>query len=113
YTKWNGKGMIVAPERERLQALIDSVHHMDKKIRFWGAPDNVNTWITLSNMGVDYLGTDNPEGLAAFLDSRPTAEYRAPGPHAVYPARYVNNDRLSKVKNVILLIGDGMGLAQI
>lgn len=113
YTKWNGKGMIVAPERERLQALIDSVHHMGKKIRFWGAPDNVNTWITLSNMGVDYLGTDNPEGLAAFLDSRPTAEYRAPGPHAVYPARYVNNDRLSKVKNVILLIGDGMGLAQI
>lgn len=114
YTKWNGKGVLVAAEKQRMQSLIDSVHQLQKKIRFWGAPDNVNTWITLSKMGVDYIGTDNVEGLSGFLNSRPASEYQAVADtHAVYQARYVNNDRLSKVKNVILLIGDGMGLAQV
>lgn len=114
YTKWNGKGTLVPSEKQRVQGLIDSVHQLRKKIRFWGAPDNVNTWITLAKMGVDYIGTDNIEGLSDFLDTRPVAEYRAVADtHPVYRARYVNNDRLSKVKNVILLIGDGMGLTQV
>lgn len=114
YTKWNGKGTLVPSEKQRVQGLIDSVHQLRKKIRFWGAPDNVNTWITLAKMGVDYIGTDNIEGLSDFLDTRPVAEYRAvTDTHPVYRARYVNNDRLSKVKNVILLIGDGMGLTQV
>lgn len=114
YTKWNGKGTLVPSEKQRVQGLIDSVHQLGKKIRFWGAPDNVNTWITLAKMGVDYIGTDNIEGLSDFLDTRPVAEYRAvTDTHPVYRARYVNNDRLSKVKNVILLIGDGMGLTQV
>lgn len=114
YTKWNGKGTLVPSEKHRVQGLIDSVHQLRKKIRFWGAPDNVNTWITLAKMGVDYIGTDNIEGLSDFLDTRPVAEYRAvTDTHPVYRARYVNNDRLSKVKNVILLIGDGMGLTQV
>lgn len=114
YTKWNGKGTLVPSEKHRVQGLIDSVHQLGKKIRFWGAPDNVNSWITLAKMGVDYIGTDNIEGLSDFLDTRPVAEYRAvTDTHPVYRARYVNNDRLSKVKNVILLIGDGMGLTQV
>ncbi len=114
YTQWNGKGVMVQADRLRAQALIDSVHQLHKKIRFWASPDNVNTWITLANMGVDYIGSDNVEGLAAFLDSRPASEYRAvTDTHALYHARYINNDKPSKVKNVILLIGDGMGLAQI
>jgi len=114
YTQWNGKGVMVKADRQRVQELIDSVHQLHKKIRFWATPDNVNTWITLANMGVDYIGTDHVEALAAFLDSRPASEYRAVSDtHALYHARYINNDKASKVKNVILLIGDGMGLAQI
>ncbi|HEY0610790.1 MAG TPA: alkaline phosphatase, partial [Chitinophaga sp.] len=114
YARWNGKGSMVAAEKQRVQALIDDAHRRRKKIRFWGAADNVNTWITLAKMGVDYIGTDNIEALSDFLNSRPVSEYQAvTDTHAVYRARYVNNDRLSKVKNVILLIGDGMGLTQI
>lgn len=114
YAKWNGKGAMLAAEKQRVQALIDNAHLRHKKIRFWGAPDNVNTWITLAKMGVDYIGTDNIEGLSDFLNSRPESEYQAvTDAHPVYRARYVNNDRLSKVRNVILLIGDGMGLTQI
>jgi alkaline phosphatase len=114
YTKWNGKGKMVAAEEKRVQALIDSVHQLHKKIRFWGAPDNVNTWITLAHMGVDYIGTDHLDELSKYLETRRTGEYQSTdNTHVLYKARYVNNDKLSKVKNVILLIGDGMGLTEI
>ncbi|WP_298736018.1 alkaline phosphatase [uncultured Chitinophaga sp.] len=114
YARWNGKGSMKAAEQQRVQALIDHAHQLGKKIRFWGTPDNVNTWITLAKMGVDYIGTDHIEALSDFLKRRRASEYQAAGnTHPVYRARYVNNDRLSKVKNVILLIGDGMGLTQI
>ncbi len=114
YTRWNGKGLIVKKERDRIQAVIDQVHQQGKRIRFWATPDNVNTWKTLMTMGVDYINTDNLSGLGQFLRSRQTAEYQEPHPpHAVYQPTYRNNDSRSRVKNVILLIGDGMGLAQI
>lgn len=114
YARWNGKGSMVAADKQHVQALIDNAHKSGKKIRFWGAADNVNTWITLAKMGVDYIGTDNIEGLSDFLNSRLASEYQAVTDiHPIYHARYVNNDRPSKVKNVILLIGDGMGLTQI
>lgn len=113
-TKWNGKGVLTAADRQKVQYIIDTVHRQHKKIRFWGAPDNVNTWKILSNMEVDYIGTDKIDALADFLDLRPTAEYQEQAPaHVLYAPKYINNDKRSKVKNVILLIGDGMGLAQI
>ncbi len=113
YTRWNGKGLIVKKERERLQQVIQQVHQQGKKIRFWATPDNVNTWKALMNLGVDYINTDQVAGLGQFLRQRPTAEYQHPAPHLLYQPTYRNNDTRSRVRNVILLIGDGMGLAQI
>jgi alkaline phosphatase len=114
FTSWNGKGLIVKAERDNIQHWIDSVHHTGKKVRFWGTADNVNTWKTLMNMGANYIGTDLVEDLATYLTNRKNLEYNGTAaPHTLYPARYVNNDSLTEVKNVILLIGDGMGLAQI
>lgn len=113
YTRWNGKGLIVKKERARIQAVIQQVHRQGKKIRFWATPDNINTWKTLMNMGVDYINTDQIAALGHFLKQRQTAEYQNPTPHTLYQPTYRNNDSRSRVKNVILLIGDGMGLAQI
>lgn len=113
YTRWNGKGLIVKKERARIQAVIQQVHRQGKKIRFWATPDNINAWKTLMNMGVDYINTDQIAALGHFLKQRQTAEYQNPTPHPLYQPTYRNNDTRSRVKNVILLIGDGMGLAQI
>lgn len=113
YTKWNGKGVLVKKEKEALEEVIRHVHGQGKKIRFWATPDEVNAWKMLMNMGLDYLNTDKVEELGPYLRNRANAEYTAPKPHAIYKPTYKNNDRLSKVKNIILLIGDGMGLAQI
>ncbi|GAB3760717.1 alkaline phosphatase [Spirosoma pomorum] len=113
YTRWNGKGLIVKKERDAIQAVVDQVHKQGKKIRFWATPDNINTWKSLMNLGVDFINTDNLSGLGRFLSTRQTAEYAEPTPHTPYQPTYRNNDSRSRVKNVILLIGDGMGLAQI
>ncbi|RDC62954.1 alkaline phosphatase [Adhaeribacter pallidiroseus] len=114
YTAWNGKGKIVAADLLKIQRLIDSVHHLHQKIRFWATPDNVNSWKTLMQLGVDYIGTDDVTNLTTFLKKLPQNEFQLKtSAYPVYPPKYVNNDQLTKVKNVILLIGDGMGLAQI
>ncbi|MDQ6480766.1 alkaline phosphatase [Dyadobacter sp. LHD-138] len=113
YTKWNGKGILVKKEKEALEAVMKHVHDQGKKIRFWGTPDNINAWKMLMNMGIDYLNTDKVEELGPYLRNRADAEYTSPKAQPVYKPTYRNNDKLSKVKNIILLIGDGMGLTQI
>jgi len=113
YTQWNGKGLIVKPELDKIKHLIDSVHFLNKKFRFWATPDNINTWQTLIALGADYLGTDDVMGLTNYLKKLPANEYQNKESFAVYAPKYIHNDKRKKVKNVILLIGDGMGLAQI
>lgn len=114
FTQWNGKGIIVKAERDKLAHWIDSVHEAGKKLRLWGAADNFNAWKTQLNLHADYIGTDHLEDLHSFLANRAAMEYKDSFPtHNLYKARYVNNDSLTAVNKVILLIGDGMGLTQI
>ncbi len=113
YSGWNGKGLIVKKERTKLLGMIRKAHAQGKKVRLWATPDNVNTWKALINLGVDFINTDHIAELAGFLNSRPTAEFQNTSFHTPYQPTYRNNDERSRVKNVILLIGDGMGLAQI
>ncbi|RPD39178.1 alkaline phosphatase [Chitinophaga barathri] len=113
YTQWNGKGYLVQEDLEKIQAVLNKVHGMHKKFRFWATPDEVNAWKTMINLGVDYINTDKVEALADYLRKRVQAQYQATASHNVYTPTYKNNDKQTKVKNVILLIGDGMGLAQI
>jgi len=113
YTQWNGKGAIVKEEKQPIQEVIKKAHALGKKFRFWATPDNINTWKTMINLGVDYLNTDKVDSLADYLEKRTSAQYKGTEAHQLYTPTYRNNDKKSPVKNVILLIGDGMGLAQI
>lgn len=113
YTQWNGKGTLVKEDKTKLEAVLSKTHGLQKKFRFWATPDEVNAWKTMMNLGVDYINTDKVDELANYLQRRIQAQYQASAPHPVYTPQYRNNDRPARVKNVILLIGDGMGLAQI
>jgi alkaline phosphatase len=113
YTDWNGKGILTKNHKNALEEVIKNVHAQGKKIRFWATPDHVNAWKMLMNLGVDYLNTDKVEELGPYLRGRKDAEFRLEKTHALYKPTYLNNDKPGKVKNVILLIGDGMGLTQI
>ena len=67
FTSWKGQGSIPANEQEKLKQIIDSVHALNGKIRFWNAPDNENAWKTLIDLKVDYINTDHIPQLAKFL----------------------------------------------
>jgi alkaline phosphatase len=67
YTLWNGGGTISEKDLKKLRFLIDSVHALPCKIRFWDAPDTPEAWKTLMNLKVDYINTDHIPQLAKFL----------------------------------------------
>lgn len=70
YSKWNGDGALPKKDQDTLNYVIDSVHNAGKKIRFWAAPDNENSWLTQMKLGVDLIGTDKIHELAAFLEEK-------------------------------------------
>jgi alkaline phosphatase len=67
YSAWNGEGEIIEKEKVRLDGIIDSVHSMKKKIRFWNAPDGANSWNTFMKMKIDFINTDHIRELADHL----------------------------------------------
>lgn len=68
YSRWRGTGSIPEEEYRRLRDFVDFAHGSGKKVRFWGCPDTETAWKTFIELGVDYLNTDNPSGLADFLE---------------------------------------------
>ncbi|HPH45880.1 MAG TPA: alkaline phosphatase, partial [Chryseolinea sp.] len=112
HAKWNGKGMLVQSEHKKLTTLIKEVHAKKKKIRFWGAPDFANTWLTWMKLNVDIIGTDDVLRLSDFIKSKSKNTFHSDGTHPVYQPKYLYS-KSSAPKNIILLIGDGMGLTQL
>lgn len=70
FSLWYGEGEIVEKEKIRLNQVIDSVHSIGKKIRFWNTPDNSNAWETFMKMHIDYLNTDHIIQLSEYLNTR-------------------------------------------
>lgn len=66
-------------ERARLAAarsVVEQMHAEGRKVRFWATPENEELWTALVEMGVDYIGTDDPGRLERLLrtaDSRAAA----------------------------------------
>ncbi|MGO4770443.1 alkaline phosphatase [Flavobacterium sp. W22_SRS_FK3] len=113
-TVWNGKGVLTQADLQKIQTAIKKVHDQHKKIRFWATQDNVNTWMTLMNLKIDFIGTDNVAALSEFLKKIKTTFYQNTEFYQVYTPKNTSvSFKNKKPKNVILLIGDGMGLAQI
>ncbi|MCD0488296.1 alkaline phosphatase [Pedobacter sp. MC2016-14] len=113
YTDWNGKGTPTPGDAIKLKAVIDQAHQMKKPFRFWASQDSPNTWVELEKLGVDWINTDVPEKLRDFYTGRDKLTYTNPIAYPVYTPSYKVDGLKKRVKNVILLIGDGMGLAQI
>lgn len=113
FSEWNGKGRIVDEEQEVLQRIIREVHAQGKPVRFWGTPDTKTAWYTLSQLGIDFVNTDHPFEAVDYLRTVDQRIYGVNHSHAVYTPTFQWDGSHQRVKNVILIIGDGMGLAQI
>jgi len=112
YTAWNGKGLIVQQERDRINAVIADAHTKGKPVRFWATPDFVNAWIKLMDLKIDIINTDHVAEVSDFLIKLPRNSYRNAETHAIYTPKYNVKKWKKTPKNVILIIGDGTGLAQ-
>lgn len=69
YSSWKGTEAIPGNEEKRVKLIIDSVHTIGKRIRFWNAPDTPEAWNKLMSLRVDYLNTDHIPELSSFLKS--------------------------------------------
>lgn len=113
FSVWNGKGRIVEEERVKIQNFIDLVHSFDKPVRFWGSPDSKSAWKAFFEMGEDYINTDHPMDAAAYLSKLDKNIYQNTSKHDIYQPKYEVDGTDVPVERVILMIGDGNGLAQI
>jgi glycerophosphoryl diester phosphodiesterase len=69
---WRGDGEMPANERQLLDDLVAGAHGAGYKLRFWDTPDRPGAaryavWNTLVEAGVDFINTDDLQGLADFL----------------------------------------------
>lgn len=112
YAGWNGKGIFTAEESKRLDSICAKARRFQKKIRFWNAPDNLNAWYAFMRLGVDYINTDKTAAAASFMRQLPKTTYTSMETYSLYQPSYRNDGVPGKVKNIILLIGDGTGLPQ-
>jgi alkaline phosphatase len=103
--------VILSQDRKKIEDVIQSVHARGKKFRFWATPDVVNAWITLGKLGVDYIGTDKVVDLNKFMKETPHVTFTNADVHRVAPAPVLPAST-AVARNIIFLIGDGMGLAQ-
>lgn len=112
-SSWNGKGRLVDEDFVKIKSSIDKAHALNKPFRFWSTPDSKTAWKNFSSLGVDYINTDLLEEASDYLGSLSQNTYVTKTIHHVYKPTFDHDGKLAKVKNIILLIGDGMGLAQI
>ncbi|WEK38335.1 MAG: alkaline phosphatase [Candidatus Pseudobacter hemicellulosilyticus] len=113
FSAWNGKGTPPMADQQKLKEVIQRAKALGIPFRFWGTKDNANTWTELEKMGVDWIGTDHPALLQDFYTKRASTQYQLSTPYNVYKPTHQSDGAARKPKNIILLIGDGMGLAQI
>lgn len=67
YSSWKGTGPIPEKEWETLKKAVEKAHSEGKKVRFWNAPDFVEGWEKMIELGVDYINTDSIKALAQYL----------------------------------------------
>ena len=113
FSQWNGKGIVPAEEWAALTAAVQKAHDQHKTVRFWDAPDFINAWYQFMHLGVDYINTDSIAALSSFLKGLSRTAYTGDAAYALYQPSYKTDGADRPVKNLILLIGDGTGLAQL
>lgn len=113
FSVWNGKGRIVQSERDSLVSFISKVHTFDKPVRFWASPDSKSAWKAFADLGIDYINTDQPYEANQYLKNLESNIFVGTKIQEIYKPEFDHDGMENKIDRVILMIGDGNGLAQI
>ena len=113
FSEWNGKGRLTAEDYIKVNNVIQKAHAYQKPFRFWGTPDSKTAWKVFAELGVDFINTDMPYKATKYLKTLNDYIYKNVLISKVYTPTFKFDKKNSRVKNIILLIGDGNGLTQI
>lgn len=67
FSNWSGIGSIASSDLIEIEKVIKKAHGYHKPFRFWGTPDSRLAWETFSNLGVDFINTDQPSECVEFV----------------------------------------------
>lgn len=112
YAVWNGYGRMTTADLDNVKSAIKKAHDTGKPFRFWATPDTKTAWTYFAKLDVDFINTDNPSEAYNYLKQIDKNTFVKEIPIEVYTPTY-NYDSNTAPMNVILMIGDGNGLAQI
>ncbi|MBC9794781.1 alkaline phosphatase [Sinomicrobium weinanense] len=113
YAQWNGKGRFTHTDLQKVKEVIGKAHRFNKPFRFWGTPDSKSAWKIFTDLGVDFINTDEPFSCVTYVNSLKDRVFTNSVFSEVYTPTFESDRKDEKVRNVILLIGDGNGLTQI
>lgn len=113
FSVWNGLGRPVEAELKKLKSFIESCHNKNISVRFWNTPDTKTAYSQLSELKVDFLNTDKPTLAAQYLKELNKSGYQNSIYVEPYQPLFAKETDTALLKNVILLIGDGMGFSQL
>lgn len=68
FSSWKDNGNPDTASIQKVIKIINEAHRQGKKIRFWNAPDNPQSWQWLISFGADWINTDHISALASFLN---------------------------------------------
>lgn len=112
YSVWNGYGRMTAHDHDQVTTAINKAKASGKPFRFWATPDTKTAWSRLAKLGVDYINSDHPALAKQYLDKLDSNTYHLEQKNEVYAPKFAYDEN-AMPKNIILMIGDGNGLAQI
>ncbi|WP_282112871.1 alkaline phosphatase [Maribacter stanieri] len=113
YSEWNGKGRLTVDDYNKVIAVIDKAHELEKPFRFWATPDSKSAWKAFTNMGVDFINTDMPNECVQYVSSLKERVAKNTIFSKVYKPTFESDKANRTPKNIILMIGDGNGITQI
>lgn len=67
YTKWRGSGYIPGDDKLKLEKVVEQAKKLKKPVRFWGAPDTEDSWITQLEVGATIINTDKVQQVKHFF----------------------------------------------
>jgi alkaline phosphatase len=113
FSSWNGKGRLTKEDLKRVKDVVRKAHSYNKPFRFWATPDSKTAWKAFVDLGVDFINTDLPKESSLYLKTLEQRNYHNKTVSEVYRPSFKFDQSKMPVNNIILMIGDGNGLAQI
>lgn len=71
YLRSSETGALDETQRARLACIVHNAHQGGRQLRFYGVPDHPDAWRIALEFGIDFIQTDSPTALSAFLEQAP------------------------------------------